>query len=368
LHTEYKYEPRHEAGYGDSEKNAFEYIDYLRLRWRLIAAACVSAVILSLGVSLLLPKRYTATASIVIEPPAGNDVRTATAVSPVYLESLKSYERFADSDTLFAGAAEHFHLVTVENPRTIESLKQQVLKVTKLRDTKILEISATLPEPALAQQFVQYVAEETIKLSRGESLATDREMIGEAERQSAEAKQRLDQAQQAWALNAARQPSGALKTQIESEVDLVARLSQTLVDVRSTVADYQEKKESSYAGDVPGLQARADELAKKVAQLEKDIEQKSELASRRESDRQKLEVELKMAQTATESSAVRLRELRATAGMRGERLRVIDPGIVPQRPSSPNVALNVAAALLLTLIALVGYLSISFSYHRRRAG
>jgi len=103
----------------------------------LIAVACVTAVVLSLSVSLLLPKRYTATASIVIEPPAGNDVRTATAVSPVYLESLRTYERFADSDTLFAGAVEHFHLASGENPRSIESLKQQVLKVSKLRDTKI---------------------------------------------------------------------------------------------------------------------------------------------------------------------------------------------------------------------------------------
>jgi uncharacterized protein involved in exopolysaccharide biosynthesis len=154
LHTEYKYERGDGSEYGDSQKNAFEYIDYLRLRWRLIAAACVSAILLSFIVSLMLPKRYTATASIVIEPPAGNDVRTATAVSPVYLESLRTYERFAASDTLFAGAVEHFHLSSVEGARSMESLKQQVLKVTKLRDTKILEISATLADPQLAQQFV----------------------------------------------------------------------------------------------------------------------------------------------------------------------------------------------------------------------
>ena len=54
---------------------------------------------LSLGVSLLLPKRYTATASIVIEPPGGSDVRLSTAVSPVYLESLKTYERFSATAT-----------------------------------------------------------------------------------------------------------------------------------------------------------------------------------------------------------------------------------------------------------------------------
>jgi succinoglycan biosynthesis transport protein ExoP len=364
LHTEYKYDRRDDSEYGVSEKNAFEYIDYLRLRWRLIAAAGVSAVALSFAVSMLLPKRYTATASIVIEPPAGNDVRTSTAVSPVYLESLRTYERFADSDTLFAGAVEHFHLNVGGNGRSIESLKQQVLKVTKLRDTKILEISVTLAEPVLAQQFVNYVAEETVKLSRSESAATDLDVIGETERLAAESQQKLERAQQAVAANAAREPSGALQPQIESDVDLLEKIHQSLMDARSDLAEYQEKPD--FAREVPGLRARAAELEKRAAELEKRIEQKSTLASQRMAERQRLEIEAKMAQTASESSSARLREVRATAGTRGERLRVIDPGIVPQRPSSPNVALNVVAAFLLTMVALTAYLTLSFAYGRRR--
>ncbi len=366
MHTEYKYERRDDSEYGGSEKNAFEYIDYLRSRWRMIAAASVTAILLSLVVSMLLPKRYTATASIVIEPPAGNDVRTSTAVSPIYLESLRTYERFADSDTLFAGAAEHFHLLSRENSRSMESLKQQVLKVTKLRDTKILEISATLRDPELAQQFVNYVAEETVKLSRGESAATDHEVIGEADKQATEAQQRLEKAQQAWATYTAREPSGALQPQIEADVDLLEKLHQSLMEARGDIAEYQEKPD--FARELPGLRAKAVELEKRSAELEKEVERKSALQSQRAAERQKLDVEMKMAQTASEASTARLREMRATAGTRGERLRVIDPGVVPQRPSSPNVALNVLAALLLTLVALTAYLTISFSYSRRRAG
>jgi uncharacterized protein involved in exopolysaccharide biosynthesis len=364
LHTEYKYGPQHDSEYGHSETVAFAYVDHLRSRWRLIAAACACAIVLSFGVSLFLPKRYTATASIVIEPPAGNDVRTATAISPVYLESLRTYERFADSDTLFAGAVEHFHLASGANPRTIESLKQQVLKVSKLRDTKILEISATLPEPVLAQQVVQYVAEETVRLSRGESDATDSEVIGEAARQATEARERLNRAQQAWAENASHEPGSALQAQVDADVEIAAKVRQSLIETRSDIADYQEK--ADYARELPGLRARAAELEKRLAELEKSIEQKSSLAAQKAAGRQKLEAELKMSETATESSAARLRDLRATAGTRGERLRVIDPGIVPQRPSAPNIALNVFAALMLTLVTLVGYLTISFSYRGRR--
>lgn len=113
------------------------------------------------------------------------------------------------------------------------------------------------------------------------------------------------------------------------------------------------------------MRAKAGELERRAADLEKRIGQNSLLASKRGAERQTLDANFKMAQTASENSAARLRDLRATAGTRGERLRVIDPGVVPQRPSSPNVALNVLAAMPLTLMALLAYLTISFSYRRR---
>ena len=204
-----------------------------------------------------------------------------------------------------------------------------------------------------------------MKLSRGESAATDHEVTDEAARQSTDAQQRLERAQQAWIDTASREPNGALQPQIDAEVDLLEKVRQSLIEARGDIAEYQEKPD--YARELAGLRAKAGELEKKAAELEKSIEQKSALASQRAAKQQKLEAELKMAQTASESSAARLRDLRATAGTRGERLRVIDPGVVPQRPSSPNIALNVLVALLLTLIALVAYFTISFSYIRRRA-
>ena len=76
--------------------DVFEYIDFLRARWKFLAR----------GVrrrdrgrrsqpAFCFPKRYTATATILIDPPAGGDPRIATAVSTVYLESLKTYELLA---------------------------------------------------------------------------------------------------------------------------------------------------------------------------------------------------------------------------------------------------------------------------------
>ena len=351
--------------------DAFEYVDYLRRRWRVAAVACGVALLLSLPLSLLMPKRYTATASIVIEPPGNTDARTAIVISPMYLESLKTYERFADSDSLFARAAEKFHLQEAGGAhRPIESLKRGVLKVSKLRDTKIMEINVTLTDPMLAQSMAQYLAEQTVALSHGESLDADRELIDEAEKQAAASARRLAQAQQSWTTLTVREPVEALQGELDSSVELQGKFRQQLVETQGNIAEYQEgKADSQFAREqLQAERARAAVLEKRLQDLQHSIQELGATMASRSAKRDALQNEVKSAQTASEAAETRLRELRAAAGSRGERLRVMDPGIVPERPSSPNVPLNVAAALLLALAASMIYLSFAFVLRRRAVG
>lgn len=48
--------------------DGYQYVDYLRGRWRFAAVACSVAFALALGISLVRTKRYSATARIMIEP------------------------------------------------------------------------------------------------------------------------------------------------------------------------------------------------------------------------------------------------------------------------------------------------------------
>jgi succinoglycan biosynthesis transport protein ExoP len=144
---------------------AFRFIGYVLSRWRLVALSALTAVVLAAGVSLILPRQYTATARILIEAPAGADPRSTVAVSPIYLESLKTYEYFANSDSLFQKAANRFQLRALAGAKPIESLKKQVLRIGIVRNTRILEISATVPDARRAQSLAQYLAEETVALS-----------------------------------------------------------------------------------------------------------------------------------------------------------------------------------------------------------
>jgi uncharacterized protein involved in exopolysaccharide biosynthesis len=348
--------------------DAFEYVDYLRRRWRVVAVACAVAVLLAFPLSLLMPKRYTATASIVIEPPGNTDARTAIVISPMYLESLKTYERFADGDSLFARAAQKFHLQEAGAARPIESLKRGVLKVTKLRDTKIMEVSVTLTDAKLAQSVAEYLADETVSLSHGESLDADRESIDEAEKQAAASARRLAEVQQAWTTLSVREPVEALQGELDASVELQGKLRQQLVEAQANIAEYQEqgKADSEFAREqLQAERARAGVLEKRLQELQRSIQELGSTMASRGGKRDALQNQVKSAQTASEAAEMRLRELRAAAGSRGERLRVMDPGIVPQRPSSPNVPLNVAAALLVALAASIIYLSFAFVSRRR---
>src|SRR5579871_3504416 len=153
--------------------------------WRIVAVACALAVVASAVVSLLMPRRYTATCRVLVDPPAGSDPRVSTAVSPIYLESLRTYEAFASSDDLFQQASKKFGLRTDSTP--IERLKKKILRVEVLHNTKILEISATLPDPARAHELALYIGQEAVSLNRNVVVAADRELLADAEKQAAEA-------------------------------------------------------------------------------------------------------------------------------------------------------------------------------------
>jgi uncharacterized protein involved in exopolysaccharide biosynthesis len=346
--------------------DAFEYVDYLRRCWHVIAIACAAAVLLALGVSLLLPKQYTATASIVIEPPGGSDARLTTAVSAMYLESLKTYELFGNSETLFARAAEKFHLRSSDS-QSLESLQHRVLEVSKLRDTKVLQVRAKLNDPKLAQALAQYIAEETVSLSHRESLASDHDFADLAEKQVTEAQRRLTELQTAWNAMVLSEPVESLQSEIDAAVDLRGKVEEQLVSAESEAAEYQQQaQDGSFAREQwSAAQARAALLTKRSQELQQAIAQKTATVAVRTAKRQELGSALKVAQQSYETVASRLLESRATAGTHSEQLRIIDPGTVPQRPSSPNIPLNAVAALLAALISSIAWLSFAFVYSRR---
>lgn len=278
------------------------YLSHLRARWWLPVVAVAAAAGIAAGVSLLLPVRYTAKVTLVIDPPAGSDVRASTAVSPIYLESLRTYEHFAASDQLFARAIERFQLRSGAS-LPFEKLKRRVLRISVPRNTKVMEIAATLPDPRQAHAVALYLAEETIELNRKTNRAGDDELISEARNQLAEAARRLSVAKQAY--------------------------------VEAARAAGLEGPASSHASAWSAVARQNPQL--ELARAEFDA-----------------------ASSLHQLAERRVHELATMSGLRGERLSLVDPGVVPEQPSWPNIPLNVMAAAALGLLVSLIWLTAGY--------
>jgi capsular polysaccharide biosynthesis protein len=337
--------------------DVFEYVDFLRARWKFLGLACGVAIVLALATGLLLPKRYTATATILIDPPAGGDPRIATAVSTVYLESLKTYELLATNDELFLRAVGRFHLREHEGS-PIESLKRRVLKVDKLRDTRALEISVTLPHPKAAQAVAQFIAEGAVELSRSGGKEADEAMIADAAQAAETAQARLNDAETAWQKASGAHSAEALRSEVSEDGYLKSRLEEQLLDEQVDLAGSNGQAQR----DSGASQAGVELLERRIAELSRAMDERSAALARQTAREEDLQAVLTEARASYEAASRRLADLRISRGSRAEWLRVVDPGIIPERPSSPNVPLILIGAASLALFASWLYLTISFSW------
>jgi uncharacterized protein involved in exopolysaccharide biosynthesis len=350
------------------------YINYVRARWRVVVLSCLLAMALAAGVSLLLTRQYTATARIIIEPPAGADPRSAMAVSPIYLESLKTYEQFATSDSLFQNSVARFQLQALTGPRPIESLKKSVLKVGLVRNTRILEIAATLPDARKAQALAQYVAEQTVAQNRSLLAESGTDLVAGVERQAAEARARVERAEEQWSRLLVNEPVDSVQSEVVEAGALRGKLAEQIASARLEIADAADRERQSSPSEADLLRkeqsnarSRLDQLQREVDSLDRQVAEKEKLLAQRLGRRDQLEDERKSYQAALTAVETRLRDTRNDLSYRGERLTVIDTGVIPERPSSPNLPLNVAVAALLGLLFPLFYLALALNLDQQQS-
>jgi uncharacterized protein involved in exopolysaccharide biosynthesis len=348
---------------------------YLGVRWRVFALALGIAVPVVWIGSLLMSKKYSATASILIEPPAGNDPRGSTAVSPVYLESLKTYEHFASSDSLFAKAVEQLHLRNDYSGVPIETVKRKVLDVVKPRDTKVLQVTATLRNPIQAKQLAKYIALATVEMNRSLDRASVSDLAEGGDAVLSAAAKRVAEAQAARARAVVDEPVNALEAQVASGNELKAYLGRELSAARTEFAAYQShfdgKQGPAYMDSETARQAasaaraQVEAISAQIATLIADLENKSNLLEQRKQRRDLIDKDLTVAQQQFDAAMTHKNELLESIAFRGERLELIDEGVVPQKPTSPNILLNVGGSAAACVLGCTLYLAASFARQRR---
>ncbi|MDP9170422.1 MAG: hypothetical protein M3N54_07385, partial [Acidobacteriota bacterium] len=293
------------------------------------------------------------------------DPRAATNVSSVYLESLRTYEHLAESDSVFLRALDHLRIRRQYPGRTVEALKRSILKVSKPLNTRVIEISATMENAAAAQALAQFIAEQTVALSRALDTQVSADVIRESKAIFEAASERLRKAQAA-ADEVAKTPGpDALTAENEGSRDLKFRVERDLARARGELASL------SGSGESDGTLLKAAATRARIGSLEAQDRALNSTLSVRGAQLEKLrqrhdtvEAELAAARKDSESARVKMSDIGASAAFRGERLDVFEPGIVPQRPSSPNIPLNILVAVLLSAVISVGYLAFRYGYER----
>jgi capsule polysaccharide export protein KpsE/RkpR len=238
------------------------------------------------------------------------------------------------------------------------------LRVTKLKDTKVLRISVTLEDPKQAHQLARYIAEETVALNRSMARDADRELLGDLESEMGAVRARLDQAQAEYNQAAAGGQERILDEELRTLADLKSRTSVEWLEAKAEVAELAAKREQP---DLSATEARLQMLTAEQARLDAAIAAHSAKLAAVRARQDRAGEALRVAEAGFDAWSRRTTELAAATGTRAEQLRVVDPGIVPQRPSFPNLPLFVIAAVIVSAVLCTGILTLRFGLERVRA-
>jgi uncharacterized protein involved in exopolysaccharide biosynthesis len=148
-----------------------------------------------------------------------------------------------------------------------------------------------------------------------------------------------------------------LEEQIQGEEVAIAGLEERIKAGDST---------GELGKEAGNARARLAEVRRQLADLNRQTDEREKVLGTRQAHRDRLEADRQAGQTALAAIDARLRDARGERGFRGERLQVIDPGIVPERPSSPNIPLNIVVALMAGLALPILYFTLRANLRERR--
>jgi uncharacterized protein involved in exopolysaccharide biosynthesis len=331
-----------------------EFLSVLERRWKRIAAVAACAAAIAFVVSLLLPKQYESTTLLLIQPAANG---SAAVMSPAYLDSLRSYEQFVESDGVLENLLRDTHL---NGEFSGERFRRAALRAMLVKGTRILQISVRLGDPQKAHEaalrLAQIVVESNTRINRDEATRTR----GGADRDAEEAHQAMAAAQAAIDKFRSGSREDEITRDVEQQIERKVRYERELSDVQLDLAE-NEARASAAPGDqaarseVAGLRARREALRGTLAALEKELTKSQAVHAAVEARRKALDGEYQAAEKRFSALASRATETASSVAIRREELEIADPGTVPTQPVGPHPVQNAILAAMLGLLAAVLY-------------
>jgi chain length determinant protein EpsF len=264
----------------------------LRARWLIGSAIALVIVLGTLVVSLLLPKQYTATATVLVEPstysslgsPSGNiplipqafmgtqvDVVQSTHVAALVVEQLgitknaKAIAQYQEEHPDGGGSLADFYAAQL----------LKTLKAKPGRESMIVDISFTGAEPHFAAQVANAFADAYLRTQRELRSAPAREYSAFFDSEAKELRTQLEAAQQR--LSKFQQEHGITETndRLDIENSRLEELSANLVNVQTQAQEAHSRAQvagadSSSIPEVSGngvIQSLRADIAREEAKL-----------------------------------------------------------------------------------------------------
>ena len=156
------------------------------------------------------------------------------------------------------------------------------------------------------------------------------------------------------ALTSAPSPE-ALKDQLARLAAARDRLSLLSLSLRFS-RDESDRADDSVARD----------LKTEMTEVESQAEAGQKELARRTAEIETAKGRLAAAQDAFDLAARREREVQTISGTQGERLSILDPGIVPEKRSSPSIPLHVAVGVTVGALVSLLFLTLDFGLREQR--
>ena len=154
-------------------------------------------------------------------------------------------------------------------------------------------------------------------------------------------------------------------------LDVLSEVREKLISDEASLAEYDARLQGAAPGDLPyerrqaaALKARAATMRERVNELARMVDRQKAGVATRTARLDRVQTELRAAEARMEAALTRLRDVQSVSGTRSE-TQNHRSGIVPERPSSPDIVLTVAVACLLAAIFSLLYVTAQFAQRRR---
>jgi len=362
--------PRFSLGEDDDDEqpglSLGDMVDAVRSRWLLLTAGPLAAGLLSVGVTALIAPTFTAR-TMILPPQAAQGAAAGALASLGSLAGLaggmagfsttgERYVALLQSVTLSDRIIDQFKLQEVYESNFKTDARKDLsgnVRITLGKKDGMIVVEVDDMSPQRAADMANRYVDELRRMSAGLAVTEAQQRRAFFERQLAESRDRLVNAQQA--LQASGFNAGALKAEPKAAAESYARLK-----AEATSAEVRlQALRSSLADDTPEIRQQRSTLAALKAQLALAEQSVDNTGSPDYIGKYR---EFKYQETLFELYARQFELARADESREGALIQVVDTALVPEKKTKPKRAI---IAIVTTLAA--GALLLGWVLLRRRA-